>query len=73
MFVYKINPSNIKDFLYNQIGTDKTGAKILSKKSNIIHLYIQNLNVAAANILKQDALSIGADLAVPRGTILAQD
>jgi len=73
MFVYKINPSNIKNFLYNQIGTDKTGAKILSKKSNIIHLYIQNLNVAAANILKQDALSIGADLAVPRGTILAQD
>ncbi|HIP20978.1 MAG TPA: dihydropteroate synthase, partial [Sulfurimonas sp.] len=29
-------------------------------------------NVGGANILKQDALSIGADLAVPRGTVLAK-
>jgi len=30
------------------------------------------MHVGAANILKQDALSVGADLAVPKGTIIAQ-
>jgi dihydropteroate synthase len=34
---------------------------------------IKDLHVGGANILKQDALSIGADLAVPRGTIIAQE
>ena len=29
--------------------------------------------LGAANILKQDALSIGADLAVPSGVIIAKD
>ena len=40
-----------------------------SKKSKFILLY-KNLHVGAANILKQDALSIGADLAVPNGGLL---
>ena len=31
------------------------------------------MHVGAANILKQDALSIGAELAVPSGVIIAQD
>ena len=31
------------------------------------------MHVGAANILKQDALSIGADLAVPEGVIIAKD
>ena len=31
------------------------------------------MHVGAANILKQDALSIGADLAVPSGVIIARD
>ena len=31
------------------------------------------MHVGAANILKQDALSIGADLAVPNGVIVARD
>ena len=30
-----------------------------------------DLPVGGANILKQDALSIGADLAVPKGTVTA--
>ena len=30
------------------------------------------MHVGAANILKQDALSIGADLAVPTGVIVAK-
>ena len=69
MKIYKLN---INDFQkeYENLGCEKIGAKILAKKSTINTLFIKDLNTGAANILKQDALSIGADLAVPRGTIL---
>ncbi len=58
---------------FSKIGCDQTGAKIMGDKSHTHALYIKNLKVAAANILKQDALSIGADLAVPAGTIVAKE
>lgn len=69
MNCYKIN-SNDFESVYKKLKCEDTGAKIIAKKSNIITLYIKDLHTGAANILKQDALSIGADLAVPRGTIL---
>ena len=69
MKFYKINTKNPED-LYKNIGCEISGAKILASKSHINILYIKDLHTGAANILKQDALSIGADLAVPRGTIL---
>ncbi|MCK5294960.1 MAG: dihydropteroate synthase [Arcobacteraceae bacterium] len=69
MKFYKINSNNFES-LFQKIGCEKSGAKIISKKANINRLYIKELHTGAANILKQDALSIGADLAVPRGTIL---
>ena len=69
MKLYKIN-SNDYESLYKKLGTENGGAKILSKKSYMNTIYIKDLHTGAANILKQDALSIGADLAVPRGTIL---
>ncbi|MDD3467112.1 MAG: dihydropteroate synthase [Campylobacterales bacterium] len=53
--------------LLSQIGVDNTGIKILAKKSEMLHFFIKNLNIKAANILKQDALSVGADLAVSKG------
>lgn len=69
MKIYKVNPSNLEDF-YTSLGTEIAGAKILASKSKINTIMIKGLHTGAANILKQDALSIGADLAVPRGTIL---
>ncbi len=48
------------------------GRRILSDKMDLQLYYIQDLHVGAANILKQDALSIGADLAVPKSTILCE-
>ena len=69
MDIYKINSNDLED-LYKTLGTESTGAKILAKKSHINTIYIKDIHTGAANILKQDALSIGADLAVPRGTIL---
>lgn len=58
---------------FEKLGCDKPGTKILAKKCNIHTIYIKNLHVGAANILKQDALSIGADLAVPMGVIVARE
>ncbi|PUE64080.1 dihydropteroate synthase [Arcobacter caeni] len=72
MQTYKISISDTKKF-YESLGCDSGGISILSKKSKLHTLYIKNMHVGAANILKQDALSIGAELAVPSGVIIAQD
>ena len=57
--------------LLKELGVDSGGVSILASKMNHHIIYIKDLHVGAANILKQDALSIGADLAVPRGTVIA--
>ena len=72
MQTYKISLNDTKKF-YKNLGCDSGGISILSKKSKLHTLYIKNMHVGAANILKQDALSIGADLAVPNGVIIAKD
>jgi len=64
------NEMNIKEAL-NKLGVDKGGIAILASKATMHIISIHDLHVGAANILKQDALSIGADLAVPRGTVVA--
>jgi dihydropteroate synthase len=51
---------------------EKPAVSILSDKSKTYLIKIENLHIGGANILKQDALSIGCDLAVPRGTILCK-
>ena len=70
--MYKININDAKKVI-DELGCDKGGIKILASKTKTHTLFIKNLHVGAANILKQDALSIGADLAVPTGVIVAQD
>ena len=57
--------------LLQNLGVDSGGVNILASKSKIYFIEINGLKVGGANILKQDALSIGADLAVPRGTVVA--
>jgi len=60
--------------LHNELkslGVDSGGVSILEDKGTCHLIRIRDLHVGAANILKQDALSIGADLAVPRGTVTA--
>ncbi len=64
------NNIDTKKYL-TQLGVDVGGIKILRAKMKHHIIYIQDMHVGAANILKQDALSIGADLAVPRGTVIA--
>ena len=62
------NDIDTKEYL-NRLNVDSGGIKILSKKMQLYLYHIQDMHYAAANILKQDALSIGADLAVPQGVI----
>jgi dihydropteroate synthase len=72
MVVEKLSTTiDIKRYL-KSLGVDSGGVDILSSKATIHIISIKDLNVGGANILKQDALSIGADLAVPRGTVLAK-
>lgn len=54
-----------------KLGVDSGGIAILASKATHHTIYIRSLHVGAANILKQDAISVGADLAVPRGTVTA--
>lgn len=65
------NSINAKKIL-TALGVDGGGIGILSSKMKHHIIYIRDLDVGGANILKQDALSIGADLAVPRGTVVAK-
>jgi dihydropteroate synthase len=64
------NTVNLLPFL-KKMGVDGGGVSILAQKGTLHLIYIKDLHVGAANILKQDALSVGADLAVPRGTVMA--
>jgi len=65
------NATDVSRYL-TSMGVDDGGVSILAQKAAHYLISIKNLHVGGANILKQDALSIGADLGVPRGTVLAQ-
>ena len=58
--------------LFNTLDVDDGGRKIMLSKARVHLLLIRDMPVGAANILKQDALSVGADLAVPKGTVVAK-
>ena len=72
MRVYEIaKPNNPKVFL-DSLGVDSGGVLIIEKKMDLLFIKIENLKTPAVNILKQDALSVGAELAVPSGVILCE-
>jgi len=56
--------------ILTKLGVDGGGVNILASKMKHHIIYISDMHVGGANILKQDALSVGADLAVPRGTVV---
>jgi len=70
MTLHKLSHStNIKEILL-ELNVSKPAISIIGKKSKLHFILIKNLNVVGANILKQDALAIGAEVATPRGTII---
>jgi len=68
MQLYKINEFNKKELL-TKLNVQKGGIDIMSKKMNLNLFYIKDLKIQACNILKQDCLSIGAELVAPSGVI----
>ncbi|DAB31555.1 MAG TPA: dihydropteroate synthase [Sulfurospirillum sp. UBA11407] len=73
MKLLKINTKANIQKLLEKIGVTKEGMKILESKAQLHFVYIKDLKTPAANILKQDALSIGADLAVSADTITCKE
>ncbi len=72
MQIYQLG--NIKDkkqFLKN-LNVHGGGVSIMAKKMELLYFFIKDLKTPAANILKQDALSIGAELATPSGVITCE-
>lgn len=68
MQLYRLNIDDPKVFL-TSLGVESSGITIIEKKMELFFIYIKELRTPAVNILKQDALSIGAELAVPSGAI----
>jgi dihydropteroate synthase len=72
MFVYQLGLPKDAKVTLKRLGVESGGVSIMAKKMKLCYFYIKDLKTPAANILKQDALSIGADLAVPGGVILCE-
>lgn len=64
-----INNQKEAEVVMKQIGVDSGGIKIMAPKSVFCLIRINKLSNIAANILKQETLSIGADTAVSRDTL----
>jgi len=72
MKIYQLtNIKNKKQFLKN-LNVQGGGVSIMAKKMELFYFFIKDLKTPAVNILKQDALSIGAELAVPSGVIICE-
>lgn len=72
IFVQRINPASLRRE-FQKLGVDSVGIGIMEKKSNDFIFYINSIPLSALHILKQEALSIGADLAVPKEAILCKE
>jgi len=59
----------IKEYM-ERIGVDKKGIKIMLPKADFKIFKIDDLNSYAANILKQEALALGAEVAIKRETLI---
>ncbi len=72
MTLYRLGtPTNVRALL-KSYGVQSGGIAIMADKAETLLIHIGGLKTPAANILKQDALSIGADLAVPGGVITCE-
>jgi len=72
MNIYRLGTIADRKAVLKQLGVKSGGIGIMAKKMELLTFYIKDLRTPAANILKQDALSIGAELAVPGGVITCE-
>ncbi|HED6631742.1 TPA: dihydropteroate synthase [Campylobacter coli] len=72
MKFFKINPNTDFNLLCSFINPHKMGQKIMSEKAQIHFILIKDITTPAANILKQDALRVGAELITHKEVITAR-
>ncbi|MGI7917795.1 dihydropteroate synthase [Campylobacter jejuni] len=72
MKFFKINPNTDFNLLCSFINPHKIGQKIMSEKTKIHFILIKDITTPAANILKQDALRVGAELITHKEVITAK-
>jgi len=72
MKLYQLGHITDKEAALKALDVESGGVGIMAKKMELLYFFIKELKTPAANILKQDALSIGAELAVPGGVILCE-
>lgn len=72
MYIYQLGTIVDKKAALKSLDVESGGVGIMVKKMELLYFFIKDLKTPAANILKQDALSIGAELAVPSGVILCE-
>jgi len=68
MNIYRVGTLQSKKYL-KELGVKGAGIDIMSKKMELYFFKINDMRTPALNILKQDALSIGAEVAVPSGVV----
>ena len=72
MNIYQIDNIKDKKQFLKDLNVHGGGVSIMAKKMELLYFFIKDLKTPAANILKQDALSIGAELATPSGVITCE-
>ncbi|MGB5506561.1 MAG: dihydropteroate synthase [Sulfurovum sp.] len=72
MKLYQLGHISDKKAALKALNVESGGVGIMAKKMELLYFFMKDLKTPAANILKQDALSIGAELAVPSGVILCE-
>ncbi len=72
MKIYRLGTVSEREKLLKELGVQSGGIRIMARKMETLWIMIRDLRTPAANILKQDALSVGADLAVPSGVITCE-
>ncbi len=69
MEIYRVDAPADAAALLKRLGCDRGGVSIMAKKMETMLFAVRGLSCGAANILKQDAISVGADLALPKGAV----
>ena len=72
MRIYQIGKPKDKAKYLKNLDLDSGGVNIIAKKMELLFIKIEEIKTPAINILKQDALSIGAEVAAPSGVIVCK-
>ena len=70
----KITPQNLQEAkeILSEVGCSKEGVEILARKMVPLNIKLSELAVGSVNILKQEALAIGIDVATHKLSVVGK-